>query len=129
MSEEPADRSSQISALTRDGIASRVLSTSSVVALLGSAAYEWSVGYRSGIAARLGIAVDFVPMSSDPAQTPFVIVVLVLVSSLLAVLVASLVPAFTSWQIPALFGLFEIFLGIFGPSSPILGRRIAGLTC
>ena len=99
--------------MTADGIASKVLSTSSVVALLGSAAYEWGIGYRTGIAARLGIANDFVPVSFDPVETPYVIVLFVVIGSLLAVFVGSLVPAFTSWQIPALCGLFEIFLGLW----------------
>lgn len=54
-----------LSRLIGDGLAARVLGTSTVTFLLGGAAWEWQTGYDGGIAARRGVAVEFVRGSSD----------------------------------------------------------------
>ncbi len=102
-----------LGSLTGGSLASKVVSASSITALLGGAAYQYRIGYDEGVANRLGIAVDFVPSSSDPAATPVEIVLLLLaVSGVLTFLMMTL-PALTVWQVPAILSGLYLVVGVW----------------
>lgn len=104
----PASSNPKLESLLGRGLASKALTVSTMTALLGGAAYEWRIGYEEGIASRRGISVDFVSLPSDAGAATYVIVLLVLLLSFIAVLLATLVPAFTSWHLFGAMGLFEL---------------------
>jgi hypothetical protein len=102
-----------LGSLTGGSLASKVVSASSITALLGGMAYQYQIGYDQGIANRLGIAVDFVPSSSDPAATPFEIVLLLLAISGVLMFLMMTLPALMIWQLPAMLGGLYLMLGIW----------------
>jgi hypothetical protein len=95
-----------VGSVTADSIAAKIVSASSITALLTAAAYEWRIGWAQGIAGRRGVSVEYIQLSSDPAATPVQIVALLLFVSLLALLAAMLLPAFTAWPVPAGLGIW-----------------------
>jgi hypothetical protein len=101
---KPGWLSRTLGSVSADSIAAKLVSASSVTALLAGVAYQWRVGWKEGIAARRGIPADYIQLSSDPAATPVLIVALLLVVSVLACVAAMMVPAFTAWPIPAAVG-------------------------
>jgi hypothetical protein len=105
---EPDD---SVDRLIGRGLGSRLpklLSASTLTLLLGAAAYQYHAGFRQGVADRLGIAVGFVPSSSDPAATSAEMVILGLLVLFLIGMLLSLVPAFTGWPIFGLASLYEL---------------------
>lgn len=78
-----------------------------LVALLGTAAYQYDTGFRHGVADRLGIGVGFVSSSTNPAAAPAEMVILVLLLLFGIGMLTSLIPAFTSWPIFTIASLYE----------------------
>jgi hypothetical protein len=90
-----------------NGRLSRLLSASTLAVLLGTAAYQYDTGFRQGVADRLGIGIEFVSSSNDPAAAPAEMVILSLLGLFAIGLFVSLIPAFTSWPIFGIASLYE----------------------